>query len=289
MLAEKSRMNRRTFAQLLTAAALAPTTFAQSPKPRFSVMLWALARQLPFDRCLEIVSQAGYQSVELVGEFHKWSPTDTQRFNARLQELHLTVDSMSGVDTGFALPDQSTLFLQQFTEQLRWARALNCPQIILLSGKLLDSVSPAAQRQASIDNLKRASELAAEHNIEIVIEPIDRLENPTIYLSTVADAFDIVRSAARPNLKVLYDLFHEQRDHGNLLEKLTKNIDLIGLIHIADVPGRNEPGTGEINFANIYRELARLHYSRYLAMEFYPTYDPVATLRNAREEAQRYL
>ncbi|WP_263379254.1 hydroxypyruvate isomerase family protein [Granulicella paludicola] len=282
-------MNRRTFAQLLTAAALAPTTFAQSPKPRFSVMLWALARQLPFDRCLEIVSQAGYQSVELVGEFHKWSPTDTQRFNARLQELHLTVDSMSGVDTGFALPDQSTLFLQQFTEQLRWARALNCPQIILLSGKLLDSVSPAAQRQASIDNLKRASELAAEHNIEIVIEPIDRLENPTIYLSTVADAFDIVRSAARPNLKVLYDLFHEQRDHGNLLEKLTKNIDLIGLIHIADVPGRNEPGTGEINFANIYRELARLHYSRYLAMEFYPTHDPVATLRNAREEAQRYL
>jgi hydroxypyruvate isomerase len=282
-------MDRRTFTQLLAATALAPSALAQSATPRFSVMLWALARKLPFDRCLEVASEAGYQGVELVGEFHKWSPEDTRRFNTRLKDLHLTVDSMSGVDTGFALPDQSTLFLQQFTEQLRWARELNCPQIILLSGKRLDSISVPAQRQTSIDNLKRAADLAAEHHIEIVIEPIDRLENRTIFLTTVTDAFDLVRSAARPNLKVLYDLYHEQRDHGNLLEKLTANIDLIGLIHIADVPGRNEPGTGEINFVNIYRELARLYYSRYLAMEFYPSHDPVATLRSAREEAQRYF
>jgi hydroxypyruvate isomerase len=282
-------MNRRTFAQLITAAALVPKALAQSQKPRFSVMLWALARKLPFDRCLELASQAGYQGVELVGEFHKWTPAETLQFKSRLKELNLTVDSMSGVDTGFALPDQSSLFMQQFTEQLRWARDLNCSQIILLSGKRLEAVSPAAQRQASIDNLKRAADLAAEHQIEIVIEPIDRLENPTIFLSTVVDAFEIVRAAARPNLKVLYDLYHEQRDHGDLLEKLTANINLIGLIHIADVPGRNEPGTGEINFANVYRELARLQYSRFLAMEFYPTQDPIATLRAARESAQRYF
>jgi hydroxypyruvate isomerase len=80
----------------------------------------------------------------------------------------------------------------------------------------------------------------------------------------------------------LYDFYHEQRSSGNLLEKLANNIDLIGLVHIADVPGRHEPGTGEIDYANIYRRLAELHYDRFLAMEFYPTGDPAATLRAAR-------
>ena len=70
---------------------------------------------------------------------------------------------------------------------------------------------------------------------------------------------------------------------GNLIEKLDKHIDSIGLIHVADVPGRNEPGTGEINYPNIYRKLAQLKYRNVVAMEFYPTVDPVATLRAAKD------
>jgi hydroxypyruvate isomerase len=72
---------------------------------------------------------------------------------------------------------------------------------------------------------------------------------------------------------------------GNLIEKLEKNIDEVGLIHVADVPGRHEPGTGEVNFGNVYRALARLKYRGVIAMEFYPTGDVVETLRRAREEA----
>ncbi len=86
-------------------------------------------------------------------------------------------------------------------------------------------------------------------------------------------------------MKVLYDLYHEQRGMGNLIEKLEKNVDEVGLIHVADVPGRHEPGTGEVNYANIYRKLAELHYRGVIAMEFYPAGDVVETLRRAREEA----
>jgi len=64
---------------------------------------------------------------------------------------------------------------------------------------------------------------------------------------------------------------------GNLIEKLEKNIDQVGLVHIADVPGRHQPGTGEINYASIFRKLAELKYDRYAAMEFMPVGDPVAT------------
>ena len=127
--------------------------------------------------------------------------------------------------------------------------------------------------------------IAAENNIELLIENIDPEENPKYFLTSSAEGFDIVHSVGNPHVKFLYDFFHEQIAEGNLIEKLEKNIDLVGLVHIADVPGRHHPGTGEINYANIYRKLAELHYSRYAAMEFHPLGDPIKELREARELA----
>jgi hydroxypyruvate isomerase len=96
-----------------------------------------------------------------------------------------------------------------------------------------------------------------------------------------------VRETGHPRVKMLCDFFHEQIAEGNLIAKLEKNMDLLGLVHIADVPGRHEPGTGEINFANIYRKLGQLNYSRYVAMEFIATGEVVASLRAARELAEK--
>lgn len=281
-------MNRRTFNRLLlqgSLAAISRASFAQSQttiSPRFSVMLWTLQKQATFDQSLEIVAQAGYQGIELVGEFHNWTPTQTQQTLARIRSLNLTIDAASGVKAGFAVPGQTAAFLTEFTAHLNALETLNCPQAILLSGPTVPTISPAAQLQTATDNLKQAADLAAKRHIEVLIEPIDPLEQPTIWLQSVAQAFPLARAVNRPNLKVLYDLYHEQRAFGNLIEKLENNLDLIGLLHIADVPGRHEPGTGEINFPNIYRKLAELRYSRWIAMEFYPTGDPVSTLRSAR-------
>ena len=122
-----------------------------------------------------------------------------------------------------------------------------------------------------------------------VIEPIDRLENPTIYLDGVSEAFEIAKAVGSPNVRVLYDVYHEQRQFGNLIEKFDANIAQVGLIHIADVPGRHEPGTGEINYTNIYRKLADLNYKGTIAMEFYPSADIVETLRRARDQARSIL
>ena len=246
-------------------------------------MLWTLEGKAPFDHCLETVAAAGYGGVELVGEFQHWSPEETQRISAKLRALGLVVDAMSGVKAGFAVPAETEAFLAQFRAHLASAGTLGCPQVILLSGPKVGDA--AEQRQTAIDNLTRAAALAAAANVGIVIEPIDPIEQPAVFLQTVTLAFDIVRAVNRPNVKVLYDLYHEQRAFGNLLEKLDKDIDLVGLIHVADVPGRHEPGTGEIAYTNIFRKLAALGYGHWIAMEFYPTQDPVATLRRARETA----
>ncbi|PYV62809.1 MAG: hydroxypyruvate isomerase, partial [Acidobacteria bacterium] len=116
---------------------------------------------------------------------------------------------------------------------------------------------------------------------------IDPEENPHYFLTSVDRGFEIVKTVNHPQVQFLYDFFHEQIAEGNLIEKLEKNIQYVGLVHVADVPGRHEPGTGEINYENIFRKLAELNYQEIVAMEFLPTGDPVEQLRAAREMALR--
>jgi hydroxypyruvate isomerase len=293
-------LSRRSFGRLVGAALAArvmvPDALTAQASggaeagPQFSVMMWALKKWGSFEENLERVAQAGYRHVELVGEFARWSAEDWTRILARMQALKITVDATSGVKAGFAdlaagEAAGGDAFLAELKGFLPAVQRLGCGQIILLSGKRIEGAGAGVQRAASVEALKRASDILGAVGVIGVIEPIDRLENPSIYLDGVTEAFEIVRAVGSPKVKVLYDLYHEQRGMGNLIEKLEKNFDEVGLIHVADVPGRHEPGTGEIGYSNVYKKLAELRYRGVIAMEFYPTGDVVETLRRAREEA----
>lgn len=298
-------LSRRDFSGLMAAAVAArmamplglmaqagsgaAQTSAPEARPQFSVMMWALSKRGSFEENLERVAEAGYRHVELVGEFLKWSEEDWRRILARMQALKITVDATSGVKKGFADPAGADAFLAELKGFIPAVQRLGCGQIILLSGPQVEGAAAGAQKTASVEALKRAAEVLGAAGLMGVIESIDRLENPPIYLDGVTEGFEIVRAVGSPQVKVLYDLYHEQRTHGNLIEKLKKNIDEVGLIHIADVPGRQEPGTGEVNYGNVYRKLRELKYRGIVAMEFYPSGDVVETLRKAREEAMRDL
>ena len=293
-------MNRRTFAQSLAASAVAAVAAPALPALAapaqndaaypLSVMLWTVFNDLPFDQRLAKVAEAGYSNVELVGEYSKWSEADFARNLAARKRLGIHFDATAGLANGVANPATQDAFLAELTQALGTMQRIECPAMIVLSGNVIPGVSRQAQHQAAIDTLKRAAALVEGKQIDgqpvrLLLECIDPEENPHYYLTSAAEAIDIVRAVNHPQVQFLYDLFHEQIAEGNLIEKLEKNIDVIGLIHIADVPGRHEPGTGEINFNSIYRKLAALHYRHIVAMEFYPTGDPIATLRQARKIA----
>ena len=290
-------MHRRDFSRLLAGAAfgsavlpalpsLAASTEAQVSF-RLSVMLWTIYRKLPFDQRIEKVAEAGYHAVELVDEYEKWSPEDFRRASAKLRSLGIVVDAMAGVWTGIANPHAQEKFLADLNHLIPIAEQLECPGIIVLSGDRVEGLSRDAHHQSCIESLKRAAEIADKRNFTFLLENIDQEENPKYYLTSVTEGFEIVRQVNHPRVKFLYDFYHEQISEGNLIEKLEKNIAQVGLLHVADVPGRHEPGTGEINYASIYRKLAQLNYRGYVAMEFEPAGDPVASLRTAREEAIR--
>jgi hydroxypyruvate isomerase len=165
-------------------------------------------------------------------------------------------------------------------------QTLDCPAMIVLSGNVVAGLAREAQHQAAVETLRQAAKVVegktiAGEPVRLLLECIHVEENPKIYLTSAREGIEIVRAVNHPQVQFLYDMYHEQMGYGDLIDKLNGNVDAIGLVHIADVPGRHEPGTGEVNYGNIYKKLATVGYKRNVAMEFYPTGEPVATLRAA--------
>jgi hydroxypyruvate isomerase len=303
-------MNRRTFAQTLATAVGAcgltrgsdvfSEPAASAPEKRvapnvpfkLSIMLWTVFTDLPFEQRLEKVADAGYRNVELVGEYEKWTPTDFQRANAKRKELGISFDCTAGLKHGVSSPDDREPLLAELRLALPMMEQLDCPSMILLSGDRIPGMARDTQHQSCIDTLKAAAALVEGKSINgqpvrLLLETIDPEENPKYFLTEVREALEVVKAVGQPQVQLLYDFYHEQIAAGNLIATLEKSMPNLGLVHIADVPGRHEPGTGEINYENIFRKLAELNYTGVVAMEFLPSSDPVAQLRAARDRALR--
>jgi hydroxypyruvate isomerase len=289
-------ITRRRFARW-TAAGLAGSAVgsrigwplpAKAARPfKLSVMLWTLRPKYTAEQAIELVAAAGYNGVELVDEDKKWSAADVTRIRARMKQLGIVCDAMSGIETGFAEAGAAGRLSDELTARMSQAERLGCRRIILLSGKTDKAMPREKQHAVCVENLRRAGEVAEKRGFELLLEPIDALENPPIYLTRVAEAFAIARAVKLPSVLVLYDFYHEQRGLppgggvAPLLAPLRGNVNLLGLVHVADVPGRHAPGTGVIDYAAIYRELSREGYHGWMAMEFLPVGDARTELQQA--------
>jgi len=271
---------------------------AKGPEFGLSVMLWTVFTDLPFEERLAKVAEAGYSNVELVGvEYRNWGADDFAKANAARKRLGIAFDTTAGMENaghahGLADPAYRDPFLAELKQAIAPMETLSCPAIIVLSGNVVPGLTREAQHQSCVESLKRGAEIIDGKQIDgqpvrLLLENIDPEENAKYFLQSSAEGMDIVREVNHPQVQFLYDIFHEQVAEGNLIKKLEKNIDVIGLIHVADVPGRHEPGTGEIDYLNIYRKLAELNYRHKVAMEFHPIGDQVEALRAAKEMVVR--
>lgn len=304
-------MNRRAFAQTLArtvagaygmsristlageASILATNKSEETGVPfKLSVMLWTVFTNLPFEQRLEKVAEAGYRNVELVGEYGEWTDADFRRVNAVRKRLGIHFDCTAGLKHGVSIPDHRQPLLDELRHVLPIMEQIDCPNLILLSGDRVPGMPREVQHQCCIDTLKAAADFVQGKSINgepvrLLLETIDPEENSRYFLTGISEALEVVQATGHPQVRLLYDLYHEQIAAGNLIEKLEKSLPHLGLVHVADVPGRHEPGTGEINYQNIFRKLAELNYTGVVAMEFHPSGDPVTQLRAAREMAVR--
>jgi len=298
-------MDRRTFAQSLATAALtaaAPSlaatpagmsgraaTAPESTSLKFglSVMLWTVFNDMPFEDRLAKVAESGYSNVQLVGEYSKWTQADFDRAVAAAKRLGIQFDATAGLHNGVANPAVRDAFLAELKQGLGPMETLSCPAMIVLSGNVVPGLSHQAQHDSCIETLKQAAKVLegrqiAGQPVRLLLECIHLEENPKYFLTSAAEGIEVVRAVNHPQVQFLYDIYHEQMSYGDLISKLDKHIDVIGLIHIADVPGRHQPGTGEVNYGNVYKKLAQLNYGHNVAMEFIPVGDQVAMLQAAK-------
>jgi hydroxypyruvate isomerase len=254
---------------------------------RLSVMLWTLRPKYTAEQAIGLVAAAGYDGFELVDEDKKWSAADVARIHAHIKQLGIACDAMAGIDAGFAEAGAAERLADELTARMTEAERMGCRRIILLSGKRDAAMPREKQHAVCVENLRRAGDVAAKRGFTLLLEPIDTLENPPIYLTRVAEAFQIAGAVKLPSVRVLYDFYHEARgnevpgDIGSLLAPIQGNVDLLGLVHIANVPGRCIPNQGKINYLQIYRGLERNGYHGWMAMEFLPVGDAETELRTA--------
>jgi hydroxypyruvate isomerase len=281
-------MHRRTFLQT-SAAALAQTGVPPKAKITSSVMLWTLKGS--FDEKVEAAARAGLQSVELVGEYVGWTDADIARIKKKCASLGV------GIDTLIATPDwgkrpvsmvdpaQREAFLADCRQAIGYAQKLGIPQIILMSGNAIRGRTHDQQYASLLEGCKRAGDLAAKANLTMIVEPLNSLVNHKgFFLTTCVEGLKLIQETDNPHVKLLFDIYHEQVQVGNVIRTLTEAAPHVAVFHIADNPGRNDPGTGEINWRNVYKAIQKAGYAGYVCMEYLPLAEQVASLTKAVNE-----
>ncbi|MDR1629753.1 MAG: TIM barrel protein [Oscillospiraceae bacterium] len=165
-------------------------------------------------------------------------------------------------------------------ESVKTASILGVSNLILTTGQERDDISRYEQHANLVCALRKAAPIFESAGITAVLEPLNVVKNHRgYYLFSAYEAFAVIREVQSPRVKLLYDIYHQQLTDGNLIANITGNIDLIGHFHVADAPGRNEPGTGEINYKNVFAAIASTSYQHYVGLEYTPLQEDAAALK----------
>lgn len=282
-------MERRDVLKAGAAAFAAPLLAQTKTKMTTSVMLWTLKGS--FEEKLEAAARAGLQSVELVGEYVDWTDTDCDRVKKLVRSLNLGMDtigsnpSWSRTPTTLVDPAHRESLLASVRKALVAAQKLEIPLALLMAGNTIPGRTHAEQWASMVEGAKQAGDLAAKANVILIVEPLNSLVNHKGYfLPTCVEGLKLIKEVDNPHVKLLFDIYHEQVQIGNVIRTITAAAPYTSVFHVADNPGRREPGTGEMNYVNIYKAIQKAGYTGYVTMEYLPTSDQVASLTQAVKE-----
>jgi hydroxypyruvate isomerase len=242
---------------------------------RFCANVSMLYVEEPFPDRFERAARSGFDAVEFQFPYEFSAEEVRSRLDAHGLELelfNLPAGDFARGDRGMATdPARTDDFRRSVDLALEYASVLKPRKLNCLSGKNIEGVSGEAQRAQLIANLTYAADLAARAEIKLLIEPLNPYDAPNFFLPSPSAGFSIVEEANHPNLFVQYDIYHAQRTEGNIVTALAEHQDRIGHLQLADAPGRNEPGTGELNWAFIFAEIDRLGFSERIGLEYKPS------------------
>ncbi|MBV8033692.1 hydroxypyruvate isomerase [Roseateles sp.] len=242
--------------------------------PRFAANLTMLFNEVPFLDRFELAAKAGFDAVEFLFPYAFSATEIKQRLDSHQLTLvlhNLPAGDWDAGERGIAChPDRVAEFRDGVARAITYAKALGVNQLNCLAGKVPAGVPEDVLRQTFVENLRYAAAELKRAGLKLLIEPINTYDIPGFYLNRTAQAAALLDEVGADNAFIQYDIYHAQRMEGELAATALKYLPRIGHIQLADNPGRNEPGTGEINYAFLFAHLDRIGYAGWIGCEYKP-------------------
>ena len=241
---------------------------------KLAANLTMLYNEVDFLDRFEAASRSGFRGVEYLFPYAypKEQLAEQLARHQLVQVLHnLPAGDWAGGERGIAChPDRVGEFQEGVGKAIDYAQALNCKQVNCLSGIAPKGADPQKVHATLVANLRFAADKLAVAGIKLLIEPINTFDIPGFHLFRTRQALDVIRDTGSPNLYVQYDIYHMQRMEGELANTVKAHLPQIAHVQLADNPGRNEPGTGEINYRFLFGFLDAIGYDGWIGCEYKP-------------------
>ena len=235
---------------------------------------------IDFCDAIRKVAALGYDAIET----YNWKGLDLDRVKNTLDENGVELLSMCTTEFRMTSPEHRDLWLEGLKESCKAANRLGVKKLITQVGQ--DTGAPREKQRASIvAALNAAKPILEDYGVTIMPEPLNTYVNhPGYYLWSSIEAFDIIREVDHPNVKLIYDIYHQQVMEGNIIPSVTKNLDLIAHLHSAGHPGRHELQFGENDYNVIFDAIDKAGYTGACGLEYSPLMDPIESLKIAKEK-----
>ncbi|MGJ7921614.1 hydroxypyruvate isomerase family protein [Neobacillus sp. LXY-4] len=240
----------------------------------FAANLSTIFTEVPFLERFKKARNSGFSYVECQFPFDV--PIEAIKAELNKYELSLVLINFPAGDWGKGerglaiFPNRRDEFKKSIAIGIEYARSLGVSKLHCLAGVLETGDNRSLARAIYLENLKYAAELMAQENLTLLIEPLNPFDMPGYFLTDIEEAVEIINEIGKPNVKLQLDFYHVQRIQGNLIATYERYFDRIGHIQIADVPGRHQPGTGEIHYERVLKAVFDKCYKGFVGLEYIP-------------------
>lgn len=242
----------------------------------------------PFPHRIDRVAELGFEAVE----FWTWPDKDLDAIETRLDEHDLELTNLAGIreqsapedlDRAMTNPESRGAVIADIEASIEVAERLGCPHLTVHLGPEQDLPYDRVY-ESVVEGLREATAAAQAAGVTILLEPLNwAVDHAGYFLEQSETAYEIVDDVDSPALGVLFDIYHQQITEGNIISNLCDNLEYVDYVHVADVPGRHEPGTGELNYPNILEALDKAGYESYVGFEFAPETESRSALETIAE------
>lgn len=235
-----------------------------------------LFTEVPFVERIQMAKDAGFDAVEFAG----WLKKDIEQIKWEADRARISIAAFTGDEPYSPIdPKQQEQYIAHLTRSAQVAKMLGCKMLVTHSNAIgaddqilnsYTSLNDETKLLTMQDTYRKLIPVLEEYDVTVLVEAISKTAHPGVFMDHVDTAAAVVESIASPRIRLLCDIYHMQENGGALVRSLTRYRDIIGHIHFADVPGRHEPGTGEIYFPALAACIEKIGYSGLVGFALIP-------------------